>query len=171
MASYSPSPYIIPFAFFSPSLPKCSWSLQEDGVSVLFRAELLCSPILASNWPFSCFHLQNARVALCDATPSFDSLSKWTMLIPFPKFGPCQNYVWMVRSALIWILCFHTYLVLTPSLPGCLRWKSGNHYHAESFMNGPYFSDEGEILLRHKRQNVPGKLSLAYLHIIMWPTA
>lgn len=77
----------------------------------------------------------------------------------------------MVRSALIWIPCFHSFLVLTSSLPGCLRWKSGNHYHAESFMNAHQFSDEGEILLSHKRQNVPEELSLAYLHIIMWPTA
>lgn len=170
MAFYSPSPYIIAFTFFSPFLPKCSWSLQEDGVSVLFRVELLCSSILVSNWPFSCFHLQNARVTLCGAMPSFDSLSNWTMLIPFPKFGPCQNYFWMVRSTLIWIPCFHTYLVLTSSLPGCLRWKSGNHYHAKSFMNVHHFSDD-KILLRHKRQTVPEELSLACLHIIMWPSA
>lgn len=115
------SPCILPFTFFSPSLPKCSWSLQEDGMNVLFRTELLCSPILV--WPqtnqspvFTSRMLGLHCVMLCPALILFI-----IELNPFPKFGPGQYYIWMVRQALISIPCFHAYLFRFSLLSGCLE--------------------------------------------------
>lgn len=90
-------------------------------MNVLFRTELLCSPILV--WPqtdqspvFTSRMLGLHCVMLCPAFILFI-----IELNPFPKFGPDQYYIWMVRQALISIPCFRAYSFQFSLLSGCLE--------------------------------------------------